>query len=361
MAHILVIDDSLVVRELLGELLLAHGYEVSLAETADKGYELLRQKIPDLIFSDIDLPDVNGIELCAMLRRLPETRHVPIIMITGRVQDQAKAFQAGADDFVMKPFNVDELIERVRAVMRRSQRSAPPAAAPTTDTAPLAAPAAGVPTAAVSAVAAPNSDTAPLAAVPVAAPMKMPVDDRRQAVLRILFQPQGILIGEALPAITSAYLLMMVGVLNVSGLLAAGASFQPILTTISAGAVWGVSLSVFVVVCSISGLDLKWGEAARLMSCAGLPLLFKLLGGAVLAGATTLDSGLYTAGPALLMKYPPFILARMDVFELWSAALLWWLASRRGGSRVAAYIGTFAAWTAVVGALGMMAYFRHAS
>ncbi|MFC1936016.1 response regulator transcription factor [Chloroflexota bacterium] len=118
-SRILVVDDDTTVVRLLGQALQGEGYETIFAQDGAGAVEAISDQHPALIILDINLPKVNGFEVC---RKVREASRVPIVFISGRGSDEDKmyAFRVGADDYVTKPFNVGELMARVRAVLRRS-------------------------------------------------------------------------------------------------------------------------------------------------------------------------------------------------------------------------------------------------
>ena len=119
MQKILVIEDEPTVREMLVLNLRAEGFEV--LETGDgvEGLNLAREQLPDLLLLDLMLPSLDGISVCRMLRR---SSKVPIIMLTARGAelDRIMGLESGADDYVVKPFSLGELLARVRALLRRT-------------------------------------------------------------------------------------------------------------------------------------------------------------------------------------------------------------------------------------------------
>jgi CheY-like chemotaxis protein len=119
--RLLVVDDEAMSRQLLREIL-EERYDVETAETAAEGLEAARLRVPHLVVLDVNLPDGSGIELCRTLRSDPETAAMRVILVTGYSADGSAVvgLQAGADDYVTKPFGVDELLARVEAVLRRS-------------------------------------------------------------------------------------------------------------------------------------------------------------------------------------------------------------------------------------------------
>jgi two-component system response regulator MprA len=117
---ILVVDDDRAVREALRRILTLGGYEVQLAQDGEEALELVMQSLPEALVLDVGLPGIDGLELCRRVRRLGN--RVPILMLTGRdaVADRIDGLDVGADDYMVKPFDVDELTARLRALLRRA-------------------------------------------------------------------------------------------------------------------------------------------------------------------------------------------------------------------------------------------------
>jgi two-component system, OmpR family, response regulator MprA len=124
--RILVVDDDRAVREALRRALTLGGYEVQTAEGGAQGIELVVQGMPDAVVLDVGMPDIDGLEVCRRLRLL-ENR-VPILILTARdaVSDRIDGLDAGADDYLVKPFDVDELKARLRALLRRTGTAGDP-------------------------------------------------------------------------------------------------------------------------------------------------------------------------------------------------------------------------------------------
>ena len=120
-AKILIIEDEAAIREMLGYALMKEGYEFQEAGDAEQARPLLAQQQPDLILLDWMLPGVSGVDYARRLRNDPDTRDIPIIMLTARAEegDKIRALDTGADDYVTKPFSTRELLARIRAVLRR--------------------------------------------------------------------------------------------------------------------------------------------------------------------------------------------------------------------------------------------------
>ena len=122
MAKVLIIEDEETLVRNLAEKLRGEGFAVSTAGDGEDGLQKVRDEHPDLIVLDIMLPRLDGLSLCRMVRRDPETSHIPIIMLTARGTevDKIVGLESGADDYVVKPFALGEFLARVRAVMRRA-------------------------------------------------------------------------------------------------------------------------------------------------------------------------------------------------------------------------------------------------
>lgn len=120
---VLVIEDEPAQMELISYNLLAQGFQVSKAGNGEDGLMHLDEILPDLIILDWMLPGTSGIEVCRQIKRQKHTRKVPVIMLTARGEesDRIRGLDTGADDYVVKPYSVNELIARVRAHLRRTR------------------------------------------------------------------------------------------------------------------------------------------------------------------------------------------------------------------------------------------------
>ncbi len=118
---ILVVEDDDALATLLHYNLEKEGYDVALAPDGEEALTRVKEALPDLIVLDWMLPKVSGIEVCRRLRARPETRNLPIIMLTARGEesDKIRGLDTGADDYLVKPFAMSELSARLRAVLRR--------------------------------------------------------------------------------------------------------------------------------------------------------------------------------------------------------------------------------------------------
>jgi DNA-binding response OmpR family regulator len=122
MSRILIIEDEAPMRTALADLLTAEGYRVLTAADGESGLQRALDEKSDLILLDIMMPKLDGFALCAELRRLSNA--VPVLMLTakGQIEDRVTGLDAGADDYLVKPFSTEELLARVRALLRRFQR-----------------------------------------------------------------------------------------------------------------------------------------------------------------------------------------------------------------------------------------------
>jgi two-component system KDP operon response regulator KdpE len=120
--HILVIDDEPQIRRALRTILSAHHFQVSLASCGEEGLATAASLQPDLIILDLGLPDMDGIEVC---RRLREWSQIPIIVLSvrDRERDKVIALDNGADDYLTKPFGIEELLARIRVALRHATQS----------------------------------------------------------------------------------------------------------------------------------------------------------------------------------------------------------------------------------------------
>ncbi len=121
-AKVLIVEDEEALALLLQYNLEAEGFRVSLAQRGDEAEVAIREDPPDLIILDWMLPGLSGIELCRRLRAGKTARPIPILILTarGEEQDRIRGLTVGADDYVVKPFSVPELLARVRAILRRA-------------------------------------------------------------------------------------------------------------------------------------------------------------------------------------------------------------------------------------------------
>jgi two-component system phosphate regulon response regulator PhoB len=126
MARVLVVEDEADLREVLDYNLTKEGHRVTLTSTGTEGLRLARELQPDLILLDLMLPDTTGTAVCKTLKKESPTREIRVIMVTAKGEeiDRVVGFELGADDYVVKPFSVRELLLRVNAVLRRKDTPA---------------------------------------------------------------------------------------------------------------------------------------------------------------------------------------------------------------------------------------------
>lgn len=129
---ILVVEDDDDIRELLRYNLAKEGFQVVAAPSGEEALKTVRAALPDLILLDLMLPGVDGLEVCRLLKQDPQTRNLPIVMLTakGEEADIVAGLELGADDYITKPFSPRVLLARLRAVLRRRRVEAPTATAP---------------------------------------------------------------------------------------------------------------------------------------------------------------------------------------------------------------------------------------
>ncbi|HVP53973.1 MAG TPA: response regulator transcription factor [Candidatus Eisenbacteria bacterium] len=124
-AHILVVDDEPQITRVLRTALTAQGYEIRVANNGEMALEIMKDWAPHLIITDLSMPQLDGVELCRRVRAISQ---VPILVLSVRDQERQKieALDAGADDYVTKPFSMNELLARVRANLRRAPQAEQP-------------------------------------------------------------------------------------------------------------------------------------------------------------------------------------------------------------------------------------------
>lgn len=121
--HVLIVEDDVRVAKLISRVMQENNYQASIAYDGKQGMDLVHSQDFDLIITDIILPELNGIDFCRKVRLLKP--HIPIIMLTalGTTNHKVEGLDAGADDYMVKPFEMKELLARVRAVLKRSNRT----------------------------------------------------------------------------------------------------------------------------------------------------------------------------------------------------------------------------------------------
>jgi two-component system, OmpR family, phosphate regulon response regulator PhoB len=123
MARILVIEDETDIQQVLDYNLREKGHKVFIASRGEEGLKIAREKKPDLVLLDLMLPDIPGTQVCKTLKADPATKNTQVVMLTAKGEeiDRVVGFELGADDYVVKPFSVRELLLRIQAILRRSQ------------------------------------------------------------------------------------------------------------------------------------------------------------------------------------------------------------------------------------------------
>ncbi len=123
LGRVLLVEDEQDVAELIRYNLTKEGYDVVLSANGNDALRLTREHRPDVLLLDIMVPQLNGWEVCRRLKKDPDLAQIPVIMVSGRVEegDKVLGFEVGADDYVTKPFSPRELIARIRAVLRRGR------------------------------------------------------------------------------------------------------------------------------------------------------------------------------------------------------------------------------------------------
>ena len=125
---ILVVDDEKDIVELLQYNLEKEGYKISAVFSGEKCLENVKTELPDLMLLDLMLPEIDGLDICKFLKNNPQTSHIPIIMLTakGEETDIVLGLELGADDCITKPFNLRELLARIKTVLRRTKNNISP-------------------------------------------------------------------------------------------------------------------------------------------------------------------------------------------------------------------------------------------
>lgn len=122
-AYILIVEDDDLVARTIDRSLRTNEFKTALATNGDEGLRMARKRLPDLVILDIIMPGLDGYEVCHAMRADSHLANVPVLFLTAKIKDEDRinGFLAGADDYLTKPFNLDELLLRVRAILRRTQ------------------------------------------------------------------------------------------------------------------------------------------------------------------------------------------------------------------------------------------------
>lgn len=121
MFRILVLEDDKLMREAFKDSLEIDGFEVQACETGREAIEAAPRFKPDLALLDVELPDISGLEVCRAIKANPVTKHIPVVILTGKVReavDQIRGLNVGAEDYLLKPISIDVLRARIRAILK---------------------------------------------------------------------------------------------------------------------------------------------------------------------------------------------------------------------------------------------------
>lgn len=123
-AHILIVEDDDLVSRTVERSLSSDDFQISLADNGLDGIKAARKSSPDLVILDVIMPEIDGYEVCRRMRADSQLSDIPILFLTAKIKDEDKVngFLAGADDYLTKPFNIDELTLRVQAILRRTHK-----------------------------------------------------------------------------------------------------------------------------------------------------------------------------------------------------------------------------------------------
>ena len=127
-AQVLVLEDQAATADLICEVLKGEGFEVKVVDTLGKARTDIARALPELLILDRNLPDGDGLDLCRELREGDKTSNIPVLFLTAKkaVEDRVSGLKTGADDYLTKPFNTEELVARVEALLRRTGRHEEP-------------------------------------------------------------------------------------------------------------------------------------------------------------------------------------------------------------------------------------------
>ncbi len=125
--RILVVDDEIEIVRVLQRGLVAHGYEVLTTDNGKTALEAVLQQRPDLLLLDLNLPGMNGLEVCKQIRTQSELPPIIVITVRNKERDKVRALDLGADDYVSKPFSINEVLARVRVALRHASHFSPEA------------------------------------------------------------------------------------------------------------------------------------------------------------------------------------------------------------------------------------------
>lgn len=121
MAHILVAEDERDIRELISFTLKFAGHEITQAANGEEAVKLAKEKLPDLVMTDVRMPKMTGYEACKAIKSDDTTKHIPVVILSAKGQDEEidQGKDAGADDYILKPFAPDELTRRIGEILQK--------------------------------------------------------------------------------------------------------------------------------------------------------------------------------------------------------------------------------------------------
>jgi DNA-binding response OmpR family regulator len=124
---ILIIEDELSVRESIRDILALENLDCTLVESGEAGLTVARKTAPRMVVTDVQLPDVSGFQVCQDLKRDPASRHIPVVMMSGRFtdpEDKIQGLESGADDYFVKPFDPSYFLARIKSLLRTAPQPA---------------------------------------------------------------------------------------------------------------------------------------------------------------------------------------------------------------------------------------------
>jgi len=325
---ILVIDDSEMICNVISDTLTESGYIVTAAHTAEDGFKQIRNKSPDAIILDLDLPDIDGMQFCQLLKNDPKLRYIPVLMCTGvnTAESKIAGLKNGADDYITKPFAVKELLERLNSLFRRAElieEHLKQQAAAQKPAAQLAA-SERIPPRPVK--------TEPRPAAGIEPKPRFDINSLRSLRLAwdVLTKPQeafsavaAMPLADALTPLGLLALLHSISASIDSHRLAAGVvGFAEVL------AAWAAGIGLLWVLLYTRDREKPLGEVAKFCTAAVSPLALSALLGIIYALITSGRAGEFTGSPLLLVAFVPpsyklsAFLDCFDIFQIWTAFLL---------------------------------------
>jgi DNA-binding response OmpR family regulator len=118
--HVLIVEDDRYLADVLARLVRQHGIRVTHAESGTKTLDVLKQEYPDLMLLDLGLPDMSGLDLVTQVRWDEKTKSIPILAMSGNPTEERKCLRTGCNDFILKPFDASQLLERISGLLSRT-------------------------------------------------------------------------------------------------------------------------------------------------------------------------------------------------------------------------------------------------